>query len=196
MGMSSSTVWGPTALASPTHSPCGATVGYFLRQVLDMNPDSSSTRQQAALNYQLLFEGKSLSRGRCCRAGDRQHTDNLSQVSRVTPPCIGEHAMASLLLVFNLLGLFPFTSGIQSCCPTLASSPRTYTFLCVLDPVVFACTESTLRPFLDDGDLAWTRALPGVIRKGGWTHPSSNSSHGRIQNLPSAFPPTHSKICN
>lgn len=70
MGMRSPTVWGLTALAFPTHSPCGATVGCFLWQVLDFKPGSSSTTEQAALNNHLLFEGMSLSTGSCCRAPD------------------------------------------------------------------------------------------------------------------------------
>lgn len=43
MGISSLTVWGRAALASSTHSACGATMSSFLWQVLDVNPDSSST---------------------------------------------------------------------------------------------------------------------------------------------------------
>lgn len=58
MNVRSPTLWGLTALASPTHSPCQATVGCFLQQVLDMTPDSSSTAEQAAFNYHFSFRGQ------------------------------------------------------------------------------------------------------------------------------------------
>lgn len=71
---------------------------------------------------------------------------SLSQVSCVTPPCIREHAMASLFLVFKPLGLSSFHSRNQNCCPTLAYSPMTNTSHCVLDPLVMGGMESTLGP--------------------------------------------------
>lgn len=193
MGMRSPTVWGFTALAFPTHSPCGATVGCFLWQVLDFKPGSSSTTEQAALNNHLGFEGVSLSTGSCCRAPDAKQPvpGLLCDTTVYHRTCHGFFAPG-----FQPSRAFSVYQWKSELCPTSASSPMTYTFPCVLDPLVMGGTESTFATFLDNGDPAGTQALLGVIRKGGWTHSWSNSSHGRIQNLPSAFPSTHSKICN
>lgn len=99
--------------------------------------------------------------------------------------------MACSLLVFKPLWISVFPTGSQSCCPPLASSPVTNTFLCVLDSVLLGGMQSAPGPFLGDGNMKWTQVSPGVIREGTWTHSWSNPFYGRIQNLPSAF----SSIC-
>jgi len=106
------------------------------------------------LNYHLFFEGKSLSTGSCA---EQLMQGNLSQVACVTPSCIREHAMASLLFILKPLGLSPFPHGNQSCYLTLPSSPMTDTSLCVLDHLVMGGMESGLAPFLEDGELVWTQ---------------------------------------
>lgn len=98
--------------------------------------------------------------------------------------------MASLLLAFKPLGLSLFPSRKQNFCPTLAASSMTYTSQPDLDPLTMGSMESTLGPFLNDGDLAWTQALLAVIMKGGWTLGATHLMKG-FKTSPLPFlPPT------
>lgn len=71
--------------------------------------------------------------------------------------CLGHQGTCRgfFALIFTPLGLSPFPSGNQSCCPALASSPKTATSQWVLDPLAMGGMESAFtgrwRPGMDGG---------------------------------------------
>lgn len=76
-------------------------------------------------------------------------------------PCPGHQGTCRgfFALIFTPLGLSPFPSGNQSCCPALASSPKTAASQWVLDPLAW---EAWSQPFLEDGDQGWMEASLNV----------------------------------
>lgn len=133
-------------LGSHSHSSHGATIGYFLCQVLDINLVLLPQHSKELWIITPSFEGQSLSR------------------SLLWLHCVSEN----MPWLFHSWFSNPY--GFQSCCPPLASSPMTNTFLCVLDCLVMGGMQPGLGPFLDDGSMKWTQVTMGVIREGTWIH--------------------------